>query len=306
MELKSSLKRLASKSTISSPTQTASSSTTLISIPMTPTNSQTEENSRSKTTSTSSMTAPYSEEHLNQLAAGIDVNLSAIRQLLETQLPHKDNGRDRLASMLQQRVGINSQAGVHLQGGETKLPRKPRKEATGRCSNGRQLKLNQLFEEASKSSNPMWDSLMQLAANMCENRDASAERPPKQYSIYLMVNSDDEDEENGKVPPAQTTPTASSSNSRFYSRFDKAPQDHLTMPWKPAPSLPKMRKRAAMRSRRDQEPYLNASRPPRRPLHWPKQDFSKLATMTTGKKLKKSKKLKYGAQSGRKYQYRWS
>ncbi|XP_034109284.1 uncharacterized protein LOC117571314 [Drosophila albomicans] len=296
VELKSSPKALSTKIT---PAGKATSSTTLISMPPTPVNSLSETISGKKSISTSSMTLPHSEGHLSQLATDIDLNLTAIRQLLETKLPQKEKELDKLASLLQQRVGINSQPGVHLQGGESKTsPKRSQKK-----SRARQLNLNRLFKQ-SKSPNPMWDTLMQLAAHMCENKDVSSEQPPKQYSIYLMVNSDDEDNTEDDVEGAQqTTPHYNSSNSRILPSLNYKMHQNISMPWTPQPSIRKKKKKkhVLLRLRREQELQLSATRPPRRPLHWPKQDFSKPVS-----KLKKSKKLKLSAQSSRKIPYHWT
>ncbi|KAL7737252.1 hypothetical protein ACLKA6_005430 [Drosophila palustris] len=70
-----------------------------------------------------------SEESLNQLATDIESNLSAIRQLLELQLPQNGAKQinvqelDHLAALLQNRIGVNFKPGVHLKGGETQDPK---------------------------------------------------------------------------------------------------------------------------------------------------------------------------------------
>ncbi|KAH8260973.1 hypothetical protein KR044_001320 [Drosophila immigrans] len=145
----------------------------------------------------------------------------------------------------------------------------------------------------------MFKSLMQLAAQLCEkDKEGSADQPPKEYSIYLLVNSDDEADDVPQVAQP-TAPQYSSSCSQVFSQPNCQRQEIFPKPPR------RKKKRALLRIRREQELLLSASRPPRRPLHWPKLDYSKLAN-NTGKKPKKPKKAKHSAQSMRKYQLRWN
>ncbi|KAL7737253.1 hypothetical protein ACLKA6_005431 [Drosophila palustris] len=66
-----------------------------------------------------------------------------------------------------------------------------------------QFLMTSMQRNLSGDGNPMWETLMQLAAHMCENKDESREKPPKQYSIYLMVSSDDENDEETEARDAQ-------------------------------------------------------------------------------------------------------
>ncbi|XP_034475959.1 uncharacterized protein LOC117782949 [Drosophila innubila] len=397
-----------------------------------------------------------SEESLNQLATDIDLNLTAIRQLLELQLP--ENGAtqinakklNNLATLLQQRIGVNCQTGIHLKGGEsqesateaktelesesvgtikssyepqahmnsaetskcslerplqtesatfrssiereaqtesvgtainshqtqvelkssqerhvqtepvasvrnsleqlaktesiaaiknsfepltqkksvatrkTSPKQNPQTESVGsvKSSHERQLNLNKLFQAGNLpggESNPMWETLMQLAAHMCENKDESREKPPKQYSIYLMVSSDDENDTETEARDAQQIRQLSDLMQQENNNYSACIPGSLTykMPenfseptgnFYQFPEVRKKKKRNLYRKRSDEDDILNPSLPQRKPLHWPKQDFSKASTKKNKKLLNSSCKFSCftNPQSLRKCQYRWS
>jgi len=102
------------------------------------------------------------------------------------------------------------------------LKRGPQKavSTTSATSKGsRKLNINELLRNEKVKGldgNPMWHSLMQLVAHMCEAKEnekddkeqksrlragSGADGLQKQYSVYLMVTSDEEDEDRSSVKP---------------------------------------------------------------------------------------------------------
>lgn len=208
----------------------------------------------------------------------------------------------------------------------------PQTEPVGsaKCSHERQLNLNKLFQEGNLpggESNPMWETLMQLAAHMVENKDESREKPPKQYSIYLLVSSDDESDTETEARNTQEIQQLSdlmqqnnNNNNNNYAacipgtlsykmpeNFSE-PTDNFYQQLQQLPEVRRKKKRTQFRKRRDEDLNLNPSLPPRKPLHWPKPDFSKPLTKKTRKLLNSSYKFNWlsNPQPLPKRQYRWS
>ncbi|XP_017838464.1 transcription factor SPT20 homolog [Drosophila busckii] len=263
---------------------------------------------------------------LDRLANDIDVNLTALQQLVATELKQKAAMEQRFSApelqtaapaacgrqsskllltaaelQLLQNILLEEQQSSNSNNNKPPIAPKPQ----------RQLNLNKLFESHKlqcNESNPLWQQLMQLATQLCNNKrpssesrlNAGSEHNQKQYSIYLMVASDDEDEQQQpqqqqqqqqpqqqqqQQSPAQPAPKLAACNPADFALHcsHSYQQEH------PEALLTKRRKR---RLRRRLTPFgstaaLSSTSPrasmPRRPLHWPKLDYS--AFMLQQKKL---------------------
>ncbi|KAH8253346.1 hypothetical protein KR032_004982 [Drosophila birchii] len=162
------------------------------------------------------------------------------------------------------------------------------------------LNINELLRsEQVKGLNadPMCQSLMQLVALMCESKEKQADPRAqsrlragsggdagglrKKYSVYLMVSSENEDEGEFQVKSEQNSSNITGDertqddDEEFSQRCANAYQEEY----------PKFSRRKRTRKRfssrlDDLDSYCSSPMPllpMRRPLHWPKPDYSKLS-----------------------------
>ncbi|XP_017040905.1 uncharacterized protein LOC108087841 [Drosophila ficusphila] len=179
-------------------------------------------------------------------------------------------------------------------------PRKSLSTTSATSKGSKKMNINELLRNEKVrglDGNPMWASLMQLVAHMCEAKEnekadenqksrlragSGTDKQRKQYSVYLMVTSDEEEDEKNssktKVETSSSDPNLAS-NSGFnggddYTNkcFDLYQEEHQKLGRH-------KRKRTRLSSRLDQlsipYPSTQTQVPMRRPLHWPKPDFSK-------------------------------
>ncbi|XP_017077028.1 uncharacterized protein LOC108111902 [Drosophila eugracilis] len=173
--------------------------------------------------------------------------------------------------------------------------------ATSATSKGsRKLNLNELLRNEKVKGlegNPMWHSLMQLVAHMCETRESEkcdkdqksrlragsgSDGLQKQYSVYLMVTSDEEDEDKSSAKPTDeqsSIDTNVANNEGIRGQDDYANRCFNVYQAEHTRSLRRRRsqKKLNPRLRELSIPYPSTQPqlPMRRPLHWPKPDFSK-------------------------------
>ncbi|EDW02181.1 putative uncharacterized protein DDB_G0271606 [Drosophila grimshawi] len=103
-----------------------------------------------------------------------------------------------LAALQEYESAVNLELPQRAQAATATSNTSRRKSNSNKC----QLNLNKLIEEnklRGTDSDPLWHSLMQLVAQMCESKKLSDDArlsagSQKQYSVYLMVTSDEEDE----------------------------------------------------------------------------------------------------------------
>ncbi|XP_052841474.1 mediator of RNA polymerase II transcription subunit 15 [Drosophila gunungcola] len=183
------------------------------------------------------------------------------------------------------------------------LQRGPQKvlSATSASSRGsRKLNINELLRNEKikgLEGNPMLHSLMQLVAHMCESRESEKdEREPKsrlpagsgsnggqkQYSVYLVVTSDEEDDDGKpskpKVEPSSSDPKLAN-NNEIHGEDEYANRCCNTY----QAEHPRVGRRRRSRKRLNPRlgnlytpyPSTQSQLPMRRPLHWPKPDYSK-------------------------------
>ncbi|XP_023031677.1 uncharacterized protein LOC111518601 [Drosophila willistoni] len=167
------------------------------------------------------------------------------------------------------------------------------------------LNLNELLsgnKVKNMEDNPLWDSLMRLVVHMCDAKgndqktDSPAavvaeksrlsagdgqERKPKQYSVYLLVSSDEED---GHAISQRTSSlpieVKSSKKTVSYSNLTHKKTEyteHCHQVYEQEHPKIKRRKRRCRRNLCDTQSYclFPEQLPIRRPLHWPKPDMSK-------------------------------
>ncbi|KAH8348944.1 hypothetical protein KR084_012645 [Drosophila pseudotakahashii] len=179
-------------------------------------------------------------------------------------------------------------------------PQKAQSATSATSKGSRKLNINELLRNEKVKGldgNPMWHSLMQLVAHMCEAKEndkgnkeqqsrlragSGTDGLQKQYSVYLMVTSDEEDEDRTSV---KTKVEQSSSDPKLAShegihgedQFAKRCDDVYQAEHPKLGRRRRSRRKLNPRLRDLSIPYPNSQTqlPMRRPLHWPKPDYSK-------------------------------
>ncbi|XP_043643638.1 uncharacterized protein LOC122613501 [Drosophila teissieri] len=181
-------------------------------------------------------------------------------------------------------------------------PQKATSTTSATSKGSRKMNINELLRQEKVKGlddNPMWHSLMQLVAHMCEEKEkgdsgqksrlmagSGQDGLRKQYSVYLMVTSDEEDddddddttftkangEQKGSAPKMGNHQGIHGGNEYVERCSNVYQAEH--------PGLvrrKRSRKRLNPRLRDLSIPYPSTQTqlPMRRPLHWPKPDYSK-------------------------------
>ncbi|XP_033154745.1 uncharacterized protein LOC117137425 [Drosophila mauritiana] len=177
-------------------------------------------------------------------------------------------------------------------------PQKATSTTSATSKGSRKMNINELLRNEKVKGledNPTWHSLMQLVAHMCETKESEkgdreqknrllagsgADGLQKQYSVYLMVTSDEEDDDNDDRTFTKTNGDLKLGNHQGIHGGNEYVQRCSNVYQAEHPRLirnKRSRKRLNPRLRDLSIPYPNTQTqlPMRRPLHWPKPDYSK-------------------------------
>uniref|UniRef100_A0A6P4FPU7 Bromodomain-containing protein DDB_G0280777 n=1 Tax=Drosophila rhopaloa TaxID=1041015 RepID=A0A6P4FPU7_DRORH len=207
--------------------------------------------------------------------------------------------QDQSKSQYQSRTSLTDKATNTLDDILKPGPKQVLSSTSATSKGSRKLNINELLRNEKVKGlegNPMWHSLMQLVAHMCESRESEkddkepksrlmagsgSEGCQKQYSVYLLVTSDEEDEEGNpskpKVEHSKSEPKLASDKGIHGEEYANRCCNVYEAEHPRLGRRKRYRKRLNPRLVNLSIPYpcTQSQLPMRRPLHWPKPDFSK-------------------------------
>nr|XP_017033097.1 uncharacterized protein LOC108082277 [Drosophila kikkawai] len=192
---------------------------------------------------------------------------------------------------------MDKSTNTQIDGFSKLLKQVPLKATSAKGKGCRKLNINELLRsEQAKGlkADPMCHSLMQLVALMCENQAESDMQSrlragsggdgglQKQYSVYLMVTSDEDEDEGERLSKSDGNITNITDDERIQGAYEGYSQRCGDVYQDEHPRLGRRKRfRKRLKNRLNDLDYLSSGPlpflPMRRPLHWPKPDYSKLS-----------------------------